>query len=390
MRTTYWKWLVSVSLIVLLGYSVVRWWQGPQVKVHEVMSRGLVQTVVASGRISNQVRVDISSELTGLVQQRLVNEGDVVHANQPLIRLRAADLVARSEQVRAALATVDQRMLPQAEAEVEQAQIALAQAQREASRRQRLAAQNLVTAEAVEQALQTQDLAELNLAKAQSALRAVADGGAERQGLLQQLAELEALLEKAEIRAPASAIVLTKHVEAGDVVQPGSKLLTLALDGQIEVRAALDERNLPLIAVGQSAQIIADAYPQQPFAAQVNFIAPSIDAQRGTVEVRLLVTEQTTFLKQDMTVSVTIETAKREAALVVPNEAIYNRVAGQQPWVWLVRNGELIQQPVQLGLQGLTATEISSGLAVSELIVLEAPADLEKGQRVRVKLTHAD
>ncbi|WP_146204107.1 MULTISPECIES: efflux RND transporter periplasmic adaptor subunit [Pseudidiomarina] len=73
MRTTYWKWLVSVSLIMLLGYSVVRWWQRPQVKVHEVMSRGLVQTVVASGRISNQVRVDISSELTGLVQQRLVN-----------------------------------------------------------------------------------------------------------------------------------------------------------------------------------------------------------------------------------------------------------------------------------------------------------------------------
>ena len=158
----------------------------------------------------------------------------------------------------------------------------------------------------------------------------------------------------------------------------------MALESTVEVRTPLDERNLPQLALGQPAQIIADAYPNQPFAATLSFISPAIDAQRGTVEVRLQITEPPQFLRQDMTVSVTIETARREQALAVPNEVIFTNSDGQQV-VWRVNHDRVTQQFVELGLRGLTMSEIKSGLNAGDQVLAEAPDDVRNGQRIRFK-----
>ena len=83
--------------------------------------------------------------------------------------------------------------------------------------------------------------------------------------------------------------MLTRNVEPGDLVQPGRVLLEIARAGDTELLVPVDEKNLALLSLGQKAQVIADAYPDRPFAAVVTFIAPSVDPQRGTVEVRLRV-----------------------------------------------------------------------------------------------------
>src|SRR5690606_20970426 len=106
--------------------------------------------------------------------------------------------------------------------------------------------------------------------------------------------------------------LLTRAAEPGDLVQPGQVLFTLALRGATEILAPLDEKNLPLLALGQEARVVSDAYPQRPFPATLHYIAPSIDPQRGTVDLRLRVEPAPDFLRQDMTVSVNIETGRRE------------------------------------------------------------------------------
>lgn len=128
---------------------------------------------------------------------------------------------------------------------------------------------------------------------------------------------------------------------------------------------------------------IADAYPVQPFPARVSFIAPSVDPQRGTVDVRLAVTPVPSFLRQGMTVSVNVETGRRDRATVVPNDALAAR-NGNEAEVWLIADGRAARRKVRLGLRSLTETETTAGLQAGDWILADGQAVLEEGDRVRV------
>ena len=133
---------------------------------------------------------------------------------------------------------------------------------------------------------------------------------------------------------PARGTVLTRDVEPGDLVQPGRGLLAIARSGATEILVPFDEENLAVLELGQRATCIADAFPAQPFGAQLVFISPRIDPQRGSVDVRLRVEPVPHFLRQDMTVSVNVETARRERALVVPNDTLIDAAGDvvHGPW----------------------------------------------------------
>ena len=105
--------------------------------------------------------------------------------------------------------------------------------------------------------------------------------------------------------------------------------------------APVDERFLDQLQTGQVARVVADAFAGQPLAARVLSIAPSVDAQRGAIEVKLtLDAPAPAFLREDMTVSVEVETARRERALVVPVSALRGD-EGAGPAVWVARDGRV-------------------------------------------------
>jgi HlyD family secretion protein len=132
---------------------------------------------------------------------------------------------------------------------------------------------------------------------------------------------------------------------------------------------------------------VADAYPDQSFVATVNHVAPAVDALRGTVTVRLGVDPVPAYLKQDMTISVNVETGRRPQALAVPNDALLDAGA-QQAAVLAVRSGRLVRVPVRLGLKGLAMTEVTAGLAAGDVVLAGAAkvAGVKEGGRVRVAL----
>jgi HlyD family secretion protein len=127
--------------------------------------------------------------------------------------------------------------------------------------------------------------------------------------------------------------VLTRNVEPGITIQPGKLLMTLSPSGVTELVVQIDEKNFALLRLGQKALASADAYPDRRFAAEITFISPAVDPLRGSVEIRLRVTEAPEYLRQEMTISVDIETARRADALIVPNEAIRDAGSGQ-PGYW--------------------------------------------------------
>jgi HlyD family secretion protein len=198
--------------------------------------------------------------------------------------------------------------------------------------------------------------------------------------LRERMAAARAQLDRTLIRSQSAGVVLVRNVEPGDLVQPGRVLFEIARDGNTEIEVLVDEKNLAQLAIGQQAQCVADAWPDRPFPATVRFIAPAIDPARGTVIVRLAVDPVPEFLRQDMTVSVNVETGRLDQALAVPNDALLDAGAV----VLVARDGRVARVPVRTGLAGLAMTEIVEGLVAGDLVLADA-AGVTTGEGGRVR-----
>jgi HlyD family secretion protein len=383
--TRYKPWIMIILLVLAVSFATYRWWQGPLLPSYEVVSSPLIQTVVASGRVEKVSRTQIGSEITGVVLERLVQEGDRVSRGDVLLVLKSDEISAQVRQAEAELKELATTRRPQAEFDLANAKVQLEQAQREAVRR-RNTELGILSAEEREKSIEAERLARNNLESARLKVASLAPDKVEETKLRERLAALQAQLAKTKIRAEVSGIILTRNVEPGDLVQPSQTLFTIALDGATEIRVPFDERNLSLLALQQKAAVITDAYPDQPFPAHINFIAPSIDAQRGTVDVRLTVDPVPDFLRQDMTVSVNVETNKREQTLVIPNDAL-SSISGNKAMVILVRNRKIQRHPITLGLRGLVMSEVVAGLKEGDHVLTDAESVLKDGTRVRIEKT---
>ena len=430
--------LLLGAVLVLAGlvFAGVSWWRGPQVEVIEVRRAPLVRTLQFSARVATLSRVDIGSTLTGRVEQVNVREGDAVQAGEVLVQLEGDELraalaqaEAAEQQARAALAgrrgsgrTTAQATQAQADATQRAAGAALVRAQQ-------LVAQGFYSSAQLDEARRASDVAQAQARSARAQVQASGDTGTD---VAQAQAQLDvaraaagaarARLAQASLRAPLDARVLVRDVEPGQIVQPGKALLSLALAGPTQLVAQVDELLLDQLRPGQNAAVVADAFPDRRFAARVLSLAPAVDAQRGAIEVKFALADGTppAFLREDMTLSVEVETGRRDAALVLPQSALRPLVAGSAGApapnavpnagvpdaegsaaavataapqgaareVLVVQGGRTQLRSVRLGLHTLGAVEVLDGLAEGEQ-VLERSAGTDgkvrAGQRVRAR-----
>lgn len=377
--------LASALLIVLA--LVWRALLPPELPAWRIDAAPLVQQVVATGRVITTSRSQVGSEITATVVERHVREGDTVEPGQLLVTLQAPDLAAAVREAEAALQRLFAGSRPEAEARLAQAEAQLAQASREARRREDLFNRQLIAREALEQALEAESVARATAEAARASATTTRAGGSEEAQLRERLAAARAQLARTQIRAQRAGTVLTRNVEPGDLVQPGRVLFTIAHTGHTEIEVPVDEKNLATLAEGQQAVCLADAWPDHPFPAVVDYIAPGIDADRGTVTLRLRVEPVPEFLRQDMTVTVNIETGRRDSALVVPNDALLPADAQGRRAVLVVRDGRVVRLPVTTGLRGVTMTEVTEGLAAGDEVLADgARTGIAEGARVRTRL----
>jgi len=375
--------LLALPLLAAAAWYLAGALRGPALPAYRIEAGPLVQTVVATGRVISTSRSQVGSEITGTVVERRVKEGDVVRAGDVLAVLRADDLTARLREAEAALLQLQRDTRPRAEAALRQAEVQLAQAERERRRREDLFQRQLIAREAQEQAVEIEAVARSVVEQARAAASAAAAGGSQELQLRERIAAARALLARTQIRAQSAGVVLTRNAEPGDLVQPGRVLFEIARSGATEIEVLVDEKNLAQLAIGQSALCVADAWPDRPFPATITFIAPAIDPARGTVVVRLAVEPVPDYLRQDMTISVNVETGRRDNALAVPNDALLDAGAA----VLVVREGRLARQAVRTGLAGLAMTEVLEGLAAGDLVLADAAGVAAvEGERVRAEV----
>ncbi len=359
----------------------------------------LVQNVVASGRVISPQRVTVALQGSGRVVKVAVAEGQTVETGQLLIELDSSDSRASLAQATAAVAQAQAKLKQRGELNQPQAIQALAQAQATAlqarktlERNRDLVARGFISQAAVDDAQRAVDVAASQVASAQAQVNASTPTGSD--ALLAQAALREAQagqqlarakLDQGLVYAPTSGVLISRSVEVGDIVQPGKALMVLATSGNPQILVQIDEKNLSKIALGQPAYASADAFAKDRFDAVVGFINPGVDAARGSVEVKLNITKPPSYLRQDMTVSVDIETARRTATVVIPTSAVED-TATDKPWVLVARDKHAVKQFVTLGLKGDTRVEVLDGVAAGELVVPATKAGVKAGQRVRAQV----
>ncbi len=377
--------------------AAVLWPRGRDVEVARVARAPLTQSVVATGRIATPARIVIGSPLAATVLEVRVREGDPVRPGQVLARLRADDAEALVAQAGAALAEAEARLTqietvarPVAAQQLAQAEANRKVALAEAERARQLVAKGFYAQSKADDALRNAANASSAADTARAQLAAQQAGGSEREAARARVDQARAQLVNARARAaqltltaPAAGVVLTRKAEPGDVATAGKVLLELAEAGETRVYATVDEKNLRLLKPGQKARGVADAFPAQPFDAELYYLAPAVDPQRGTVETRFRVLAAQAFLRPDMTVSVETITGHRDATLVLPAEAVRDVDSGK-PWVLVARDGIATRAEVGLGLSGIGRVEVVNGLAEGDEVILPASGALE-GDRVRIR-----
>jgi len=388
---------VGAAVVIALALYLLRnVLLGTPTNVYAATSGELVQSVVASGRVISPQRVTIALQGTGRVVRVAVAQGQTVEPGQLLIELDNSDSRASLAQASSGVAQAQARLQQLGELSRPQAQQALAQAQATArqtrkalDRNRDLVAQGFVSQAAVDDAQRAVDVAEAQVVSAQAQVKTNNVGGSDallaQAGLRQALAGQQlarAKLDQGLVFAPSSGVLISRSVEVGDIVQPGKALMVLATSGQVQILIQVDEKNLSKIALDQKAYASADAFANQRFDAVVGYINPGVDAARGSVEVKLNIPNPPGYLRQDMTVSVDIETARRTATVVIATSAVQD-AATDKPWVLVVRGAHAVKQFVRLGLRGDTRVEVLDGIAAGESVVPASKIGVKAGQRVR-------
>ena len=381
-----------VALVTAFGSRVVL---GPKIPAALVVQRDFIQTIVATGHVETPHRISIGSQIVGVVKNIPVSEGQIVQAGQVLIELDDAEWRAAAQQAdmlvlqaQARLRQVHEVQAPVAAQSLVQAEINVSYAEKQWHRNVDLFTKSFISQVALDEAKKNVDLTQAQLQTAKKQVQTTHPTGSDYQIAATALSQAEANSKVAYsrrqhtiIKTPIAGTLISRDVETGDVVQAGKALMTLSPSGATQLVVQIDEKNLPLLVLGQLARASADAYPTLNFSAAISYINPSVDLQRGSVEIKLNVPEPPAYLRQDMTVSVDIQVATRLRALLVPTDTIHD-VKGRQPWVLKVADGKARKQVLRVGLQSAGMSEVLSGLSVNDR-VLTFTNEVNEGDRIR-------
>lgn len=273
-----------------------------------------------------------------------------------------------------------------ASVQVQMAELALQQAQQPASEAQLQSALSQVQAAqaALDKLLVGPSkaaiaAAEAEVARAQAALDALTGGARSEEIAIAEarLQQARLLYEQAQRRladatlvAPYAGVIASVGYRVGDLVRPEMPGIVLADLSELQIKVNVAEVDIDQVRVGQEAEVLLDALPERPLKGQVAAIAPAARSEQGVVNypITIALREGTEGIKPGMTGNVRITVGRRENVLYVPNRAI--RRSGGQRVVAAVRDGQIVETPVRIGLNNDTVTEIVEGVRAGEVVVL--------------------
>jgi len=268
----------------------------PQFESQAVTRGDLTQVITASGQLNPVLKVDISSQISGIIQKLFADFNSPVKEGQIIVTLDPA--------------TYDANVLA-AEGNLASARANLELAQHVERRARALRKDNLGSQAEY-------DLAVADLHKAEASVK-ISEGS---------LKKAQVDLARCTIRSPIDGMVITRNVNVGQTVAASLSapvLMVIANDlSKMQIEANVVEADIGRVQAGQAVEFRVDAYPNDKFKGQVIQVrnAPKEELNVVAYQTIIEVSNPELKLKPGMTANVSIIVDKREDALKIPNSAL--------------------------------------------------------------------
>jgi RND family efflux transporter MFP subunit len=331
------------------------------VEIEKIGVGSIEETIELTGWIKANQVVDIASKVPGRVESLSVvsNQGGLVDVEEGLEVKKAQQLAVIDHDVYLAEVAA-------ARAGVKAAEVELADAEREKKRMIALYESGSATEQSKDKAVTTANLAAARLSLAKSNLK---------------LAEIN--LRESTIISPIDGIVTAKHIDAGNLIKAGDRIVTVADMKTVRVIVAVAEKYSKEVVVGTSARIKVDAFPERVFTASVYSIYPALNEQTNTIQAEIRLNNDELLLKPGMFARVTLITKQKDAAVVIPRDVVLGGKIDPY-YVYVVNNNIAHKKFVQIGITQADKYEIVDGLKPGQTLVVNGMNFLKDGTKVEV------
>jgi RND family efflux transporter MFP subunit len=355
----------------------------------QVEIRELQRSVEAVGTLDPNEEVTVSNQVEGTVEQLFVDLGDPVKAGQVIAQLDTRELELNVHQQEAALqqelarvgltdpaASFDEA----ATSQVRQAEAGFADARIRLERTKKLAESGVIAQQQLDAQQAQYDGAEAALRSAREAVRNIRASITARRAAL-SLAQKK--LSDAKITAPFAGYIKERPAVAGQFLKANSPVVTIVQNSPLKLHTEVPESAVAYVRVGRRVEFQVDAFPEQTFEGRIARLSPSVDQQSRTLKLEAIVNNSDGRLKPGFFARVTVQTDRKDKALVVPSESVLN-VSGIEK-VFVVENGRIVERIVRSGLRLGNSVEIVDGLTEGELIAKSNLGNLQQGREVSVR-----
>jgi HlyD family secretion protein len=415
------RWIISgIVILILLGagrfvygklnnaveVDVVR------VSAPSVAAAGDDVVLNATGYMVAAHKIQVASKIIGRVAWIGVDKGDKVKEGQVIVRLEDDEYRAQLQQARGQLMALEARLaelqtgsrpeeIDRARAELDEARANLTNSKVNLDRTQRLVRDGVLAKQALDD---SQSRYDRDVARAAAIERTyeLAKLGPRREQIDAVLGQIvqargsvaffDTQLANTLIKAPVTGTILERAVEKGEFVttsfvgERGAKgyVVSLADLRDLEVELDINQNDFAKLGPGQRGIITTDAYPDRKYYGVIDEISPEANRQKATVQVKVKVANPDDYLRPEMNASVAFirerkatSAAPLQPVIVVPSSAVRNGA------VFIVHNDHAVQRNVKTGPAVSQGIRIESGLSGGEDLIVNPPADLKNGVKVR-------
>jgi len=377
---------IALGIVLLLALAVAAWLVLGRERPLQVRTAPVVamagnsasaSVLDATGYVVARRTATVSAQITGRVEEVMIEEGQRVEAGQVLARLDPINADAERN--------LAQSQLSSAQSQVDTVAAQLVQARNEAGRLEDLVQQRLISRTQYDQAVAARDSLKAQLLTAQRNVKVARD----------QLAISNIGKDFTVVRAPFAGVITAKAAQPGEIVSPLSAgggftrtgIGTIVDMDSLEIEVDVGESYIGRVQPKMPVEATLNAYPDWKIPAEVIAIIPAADRGKATVKVRIAILQKDVRIVPDMGVRVSFlekaapEQAEKPKGVRVPTAAIVERDG--KPVAFVVGDDNTVQQrAIQPGITLSQERQVLSGLQPGETVVLEPPAALREGARV--------
>jgi HlyD family secretion protein len=425
------RWLlVSFGLSVLLGVAFVIYGRlNAAVEVETVRVRTAstaspgapagATILNATGYIVTAHKIELASKVSGRVAWIGVEKGDKVKQGQVLVRLEDEEFRARVTEaqgqlnsLKAQLTALENGSRPEetarSQADLEQVRADLENARVTLNRMRSLVEQGVMSKQTLDDAQARYDAQVARFASFEKTHALVRKGPRQEEidAMRAQVTQAEGSLAFAQtqldntvITAPISGAILERNVERGEFVSTGfvgdrgakGYVVSMADLNDLQVELDIAQNDFAKLGPRQPAIVTTDAFPDRKYQGEITEISPEANRSKATVQVKVKVLKPDEFLRPEMNSSVAFyapekpgEKSANQPSVAKPLIAIPSS-AVRDGAVFIIVDERAVRRQVQTSGTSQQGATISNGLIGGEDLIVNPPADLKDGQKVRAK-----